>query len=510
MLKKSLNLLMAVVMMTALLTGYAFALEKKELIILHTNDIHGRVFPFYDKKSGTYVGGLTNLASKIQDLRRIYGEENVLLIDAGDMSQGTPVSNIFYGDPVTDYMNYVKYDCATFGNHEFDWAKAQLERQVERRQFPMICANLVSKDGKPLGFFKPYIVLERAGMKIGLIGLATPTTPRMCFPKNVEDFKFLDPLECVNKYKAELNKQGVKVIGVVSHNGYDEDKEMAAKLTGVDFIIGGHSHTFVDHPSETNGIPVCQAGCWGQKLGFAKLEIDPETGKLLSFRGSLLPVRSYDAKLHEQLMTYEDKVRGSMSEAVGEINADASNQFTRDKCGTTSVGDVVTDIIKDITKSDVVFMNTHGLRASWAKGVLTRGDIFNVLPFDNNLMTYTIKGSDLAKIIEYYIDRPSFTQVSGITCVYDAKKPFNSRVSDVKINGQPIDPAKTYKVGTIDFLFAVSKDCPELKNAKNVTYGKFLRDEVEAYLKDHKKIVVPEEIRVSAPNGKSPGERKRQ
>lgn len=512
MLRKTLNILMMTVMLTAVLTGYAFALDKKELIILHTNDIHGRVFPFFDKKSQSYLGGTTNLATKIAELRKEYGADKVLLIDAGDMSQGTPVSNIFHGDPITDYMNHVKYDCSTFGNHEFDWDREQLERQVARRQFPMVCANLLDKKTKkPVSFAKPYIIVEKNGMKVGIIGLATPSTVRMCFPKNVETFIFADPVESINKYKAELNKQGVKVIGITSHNGYDEDKEIASKVSGINFIIGGHSHTFVNNPSETNGIPVCQSGCWGQNLGFAKLVVDADTGKLLSFEGKLIPIKSYDAGLHEKLMVYENKVRESMSVVLGEINADASHrEYERKGSGTTGIGDVISDAMKEVTKADVFFINTHGLRASLSKGTLTRGDVFNVLPFDNSLMTYELKGKDLEKLIEYYIDRPSFTQVSGLTCEYDSKKPFNHRVSNLKINGKALDKNKTYKIGTIDFLFEVSKkDCPELKNAKNITYGQFLRDEFEGYLKNHKKITVPEEIRVKVINGNSPGERKR-
>ncbi len=511
MLRKTLNSLIAVALFISLLSGYAFALNKKEIVILHTNDIHGRVFPFYDKKSQSYIGGTTNLATKIAEMRLIYGKDNVLLLDAGDMSQGTPVSNIFYGDPITDYMNYVQYDCSTFGNHEFDWDKEQLVRQVERRKFPMVCANLVDKNtGKTPDFAKPYIIVEKAGMKIGIIGLATPSTPKMCFPKNVEDFKFLDPVEAVNKYKAELQKQGVKVIGIVSHNGYEEEKEMAQKLSGIDFIVGGHSHTVVPNPELVNGIPVLQAGDWGRYLGFAQLEIDADTGKLLSFKGRLIPITSYDVKLHEDLMTYENKVKEIMSEVIGEISADASNQRTRKDSATTSVGDIMTDIIKEITGSDIAICNTHGLRASLTKGPITREALFYVLPFDNTLMTFDVKGSDLKKIIEYYIDRPSYSQISGVTAEYDSSRPFGDRVVNIKVNGQPLVPDKTYKIGTIDFLYSVSQDCPEIQKAVNVQYGKFLRDEVDAYITKNKKVIVPEEIRIKVLKGDSPGERKRQ
>ncbi len=502
---------MLAVMFIAFLTGSSYALDKKELIILHTNDMHGQVYPYYFKQMGAYYGGVANLAARINQLREEYGKDKILLIDAGDISQGTPVSNIFQGDPMTDYMNYIGYDCTTFGNHEFDWGQKALLRQVQRRKFPTVCANVIeTATGQVPTGVKPYIVVERAGMKIGIIGVATPSTPRMSFHKNVEGLEFLDSVETINKYREELNKQGIKVIGVVSHNGYKEDLDIAKEVKGITFIIGGHSHTPVYNPYMVNGIPVCQAGEWGKFIGFERLKIDADTGKTISFEGKLIHNIAADEKLAKQLAPYKEKVDKSMNEVLGDLSADITHlEYQVKGSGTTSAGDVVTDIMKAVTGADVAFINTHGIRASLPKGTITRGSVFTILPFDNALMTCEVKGSDLAKIIEYYVDRPSFTQVAGIKCDYDSKKPFDHRVTNIKINGKDLDPNKTYKIATIDFLFGASKDCKELQNAKNINTAKVLRDEVEAYIKQKKHIVVPEEIRIKVLNGNSPGERKR-
>ncbi len=491
-----------VALLLTFLTGYAFAGEQKQIILLHTNDIHGVVFPVFDKKigdKGAEVGGLTHLATKIEQLRKEYPGK-VLLLDAGDMSQGTPVSNIFYGAPVTDYMNYVKYDASTFGNHEFDWDETKMKEQVARRKFPMVCANITEKStGKVPSFMKPYIIVERNGMKIGVIGLATVDTPKMSFPKNVESFNFTDPLAAVEKYQKELEKKGVKVIGIISHMGYDVDQKFAEKLSGIAFIVGGHSHTFVTEPKEINGIPVLQAGCWGKNIGFADLTFDKDTGKLVKFSGKLIPIMSKeipkDEKLDKMINVYQDKVKDLMSKVIGELSADATNTAPKG-AGNTSIGDLMTDILRHITGTDLAFYNTHGLRANLTKGKMTREALFFVLPFDNNIITYEIPGSELHKVIEYYVDRPSFSQMSGVTLDYDSDKPEGQRVSDIKVDGKEIDKNKTYKISSIDFLYSVSQDCQPIKEAKNVVYGKNIRDEVEKYIIGKEKINVPEEVRI--------------
>ncbi len=505
--KKFFNKFIYFVFITALLTNISFAAEKKHLIVLHTNDIHGMVFPVFDKKfgpKGEKLGGLANIATKITQIRSEYPNKTMLL-DAGDISQGTPVSNLFFGSPVTDYMNYIRYDASTFGNHEFDWAIDKMKAQVARRHFPMVCANILDKaTGKIPSFMIPYTVLKRNGMNIGIIGVATPDTPYMCFPKNVEEFRFTDPSAAINKYRAELEKKGINIIGVISHNGYEEDQALSKKIKGIDFIIGGHSHTAVAQPLMHNGAIIAQAGSWAKNLGFLKLFIDTKTGKVLAFKGELIPIVSKDIPedkiILKKLQAYQDKVQGIMSEVIGTLSADADNKIVKGT-GSTPVGDLITDIMRHQAEADVVFYNTHGLRASMTKGNITKESVFMVLPFDNNIVTYTLSGADLLKAIEYYTDRPDYSQMSGVTLDYDNTKPAGHRTGNVLVNGKEVDLNKKYRIASIDFLVNVSSDFEPVKNAKDLETGKNVRDEVEAYIVTHPQVNVPEGVRIRVING---------
>lgn len=498
----------------SILAGVSFAGEK-EIILLHTNDIHGNVFPIFDKRygeKGANLGGFAQISTKIKEIRKEYPGK-VLLIDAGDISQGTIVSNSFYGAPVTDFMNYMKYDASTFGNHEFDWGPEMMAEQSKKRKFPMVCANLVEKStGKPSSYFKPYTIINRNGLKIGLIGLATPETVRMSFRKNVEKFDFLDPVTSVEKYQKELQAKGIKIIGVISHLGYNEDLNMAKKLSNIAFIVGGHSHSTIEKPYAENGIPVVQAGSSGKYLGFVKLAFDDKTGKLLNWEGKLIPIESEkiakDLELEKRLNFYNDKVKGKMAEVIGELSEDITHSQVG-KFADTTVGKVVTDILIKVTGADVAIYNTHGLRAGMQKGPITRESVFQVLPFDNSIITYNIKGSDMKELLNYYVDRSSYSQLAGVTLNYDSERPDGDRLTDIKIDGKPIDVNKTYKIVSVDFLYSVSQDFKVLKDATNVEYGLNIRDEVEQYIEKVKNITVPEATRINVLK-EAPSSKKRQ
>lgn len=483
--------------------------EGRELVILHTNDIHGRVLPFKDKATGRTIDGAPGLLAKIEAMRKLFGSENVLLIDAGDMSQGTPMSNMFCGDPVTDFMNRAGYDCSTLGNHEFEWGRKEMERQIKRRRFPIVCTNIVDKRTRKVpALITPFTIVERGGMKIGLIGLTPPENVKMCFKENIEDFEFTDPLESVNKSKSELHSMGIRTIGIVSHLGYEEDLALAERLEGVAFIIGAHTHTAVEDPKAVNGIPVFQTGCHTRNLGVARIVIDPDTGKTLSFKGTLIPNSGKDEGLLKDMESYNERVKSIMAEKIGEAAGDVPNRSKGDKSGTTAIGDLITDIMRDISKTDLFIINSSSFKDGFRKGAITKEDLFYAIPYDNRILTFSISGADLPGMIDYYFDRDVFCQVSGITMDYDAGKPMGSRFSSILVNGRPIDPKKTYKVGMIDFLYSMSNDCPGISRFTNVSNGKPQRDEVEKWIRSHGALSAPEGVRIRLLNGKSPGDRK--
>ncbi|MBI2267378.1 MAG: metallophosphatase [Armatimonadetes bacterium] len=227
-----------------LLPGYGFC-EEHTLLILHTNDFHGHLSPWVNKALAPpprEIGGSAYMAALI----RKYREKNprALLLDAGDIAQGTMVSNLFKGAPVLAVMNALKYDAGTLGNHEFDWGLPATLGMIKQARFPVLCANVRSRaTGKLLPGTRPYVILKEGDIKIGLIGLITPETPQVTHPKNVKGLEFLPPLEVIRRYYPIVKSHGADLVMALSHCGLGEDRQIARGTNLLDAIIGGHSHT---------------------------------------------------------------------------------------------------------------------------------------------------------------------------------------------------------------------------------------------------------------------------
>lgn len=252
------------------------AFAQKRLVILYTNDTHSQIEPF--PSNDTYFpdrGGVVNRKALVDSIRRV--EKNVLLIDAGDFVQGTPYYNLFHGRVETEAMNRIRYDVGTIGNHEFDEGIDSLKRMVEQLDFPMINCNYDFSATRLHGLIEPYIVLKKDGVRVGVVAVGT-ALDGMVTPSKRPGVVFRPIVESVNHYAAILRKQKkCDLIICLSHIGYDEDKRLAAASQEIDLIIGGHSHTYLEHPTaikNRNGkaVLVYQIGSKGVSLGQITLE----------------------------------------------------------------------------------------------------------------------------------------------------------------------------------------------------------------------------------------------
>lgn len=260
----------------AVILASASASYAQDLVILHTNDTHSQIEPQTAGKNKG-LGGAVRREKYIRSVRA--ENENVLLLDAGDFSQGTPYFTLFKGDTEIDIMNALGVDAACWGNHEFDNGIGELARRVRNASFPLICANYDLGETELKGLVKPYAVLEKAGKRIGLIGLSVKLDGFVS-PKNIEGMKYLHPYKVVNRYAKELReKEHCDLVIVLSHCGYNggkeqspDDRMIAANTEGVDIIIGGHTHTFLKEPKVITNkagkdVVVVQAGERGVKVG---------------------------------------------------------------------------------------------------------------------------------------------------------------------------------------------------------------------------------------------------
>lgn len=261
--------------MTTALAFLCVLAGAQDLVILHTNDTHSHIDPVRAGENAG-LGGVIERAAFVDSVRNAAGKDRVLLVDAGDFSQGTSYFTLLKGDVETDCMNAMGYDVACLGNHEFDNGLDELARRIARCDFPVVCANYDFDNRKLERLVKPYCILHRGGLKIGFIGLLTDLS--VVVDKPVADLiEYLDPVECANRYAKILkNRKHCDLVICLTHLGYEgeslTDPELVSGLENVDMVIGGHSHTFLEQAEYVsdrtgNPVPVVTDGCWGLYIG---------------------------------------------------------------------------------------------------------------------------------------------------------------------------------------------------------------------------------------------------
>ncbi len=265
------------IFVTVVFAVFSSGAQAQDLVILHTNDTHSHIDVVKGGRSNG-LGGVERREQYVNSIRKQYPGK-VLLVDAGDFSQGSPYFTLFKGDVEVELMDALGYDVTCLGNHEFDNGGAELNRRLRNLKTPVICCNFSIPEDDPLHeVVKPYTIVERGGKKIGFIGMITNIASAVN-PKNIAGMKYVYPIPVVNGYARELKQQGCDLVVVLSHSGYDGgydnapgDMKIAEELENVDIIIGGHSHTFMDKPSfvKTKAgkeVMVVQDGCWGVEVG---------------------------------------------------------------------------------------------------------------------------------------------------------------------------------------------------------------------------------------------------
>lgn len=263
-----------ILLLIALLSA-SFAADAQNLTILHLNDTHSHVDP---QRSGDYKGrgGFIEQAAYIDSVLTVDGKRNVLLLHAGDFSQGTSYFTELGGDMEIDLLNAAGYDVITIGNHEFDNGPVELARRLKNLKAEVVCANYDFSGSALEGLVKPWTIVRRGGMKIGIIGLLTDIS-KVVDSSLVSGLDYQEPSAVVNRYAEILkNEKKCDLVICLSHLGYTEDKDLASKIRGVDVIVGGHSHTLLhkmQHVADLDGndVVIVQDWCWGMSVGNLKV-----------------------------------------------------------------------------------------------------------------------------------------------------------------------------------------------------------------------------------------------
>ena len=510
--------LVTAALMMSTLTASSAAHADYRLTILHFNDFHSRIEPInrFDATCSTTepskltcFGGASRLNVAIERQRAALKGKNVLLLDAGDNFQGSLFYTTYKGAVELEFLNDMKLDAMTVGNHEFDDGETALAPFLDKARFPVLGANVVTDAASTLGKrIKPFVILDRGGRKIGIIGAVTNDTPESSSPG--PHVTITDDATAIKAAANQLKAQGVDTIIALTHVGYARDLAVIAKIPGIDVVVGGHSHTLLSnrdpkaagpYPTLVKNpggydVPVVTAAAYGKYLGKITVTFD-DRGVVKSAKGDPILL---DAKIPEdpamnariwELAKPIEKVR---RQVIGSTDAVIDASLCRkQEC---SMGDLVADAMLDRVKGqgiDIAMENGGGLRASIGAGDITRGDVLTVLPFQNTLATFQLTGAEVIAALENGLSRIDdgggrFPQVAGLRYSFDKTKPAGQRVLAVQVKQGdafvPLDPAKAYGIVSNNYMRAGGDGYAVFAQhgAKAYDYGPNLEDVVSDYL----------------------------
>lgn len=258
----------------AIAIAFAAVACQPRLVIIHTNDTHSHFDPIRGGKSDG-LGGIIERAAFVDSIRSVYPAEKVLMLHAGDFNQGSSYYSELGGSLEPKIVNAMGYDCITLGNHELDEGIESLAQRLSVIECPVVCANCEFPDILQQ-YVSPTAVIERGGMRIGIIGMESDVATMVAAP-TAQRIRQLDNVETINKWTEHLRKEDkCNFVILLSHLGYDVDQEVVPQTKGLDLIIGGHTHTFVDdiiYVKDASGkkIPIITDGCWGLQMGLIKI-----------------------------------------------------------------------------------------------------------------------------------------------------------------------------------------------------------------------------------------------
>ncbi len=433
----------------------AFA-EPTSLTLLHTNDL-------YQISPSGGQGGIAELMTVLQQERA--ANPNTITTFGGDVLSPSVLSGLTKGEQMIDLFNAIGMDVAVFGNHEFDFGNEVLAERVGDSDFPWLGTNVVDNSGAP-AFGSVSTWTKQVGeFTIGFFGLLTPETETLSFIQPGVSFNPI--IASAEEAVADLQGQGADVIIALTHQEIGEDRTLAAQVDGINIILGGHDHdpiTFYERD-----VLIHKSGTDGQFLGVVNLVIDEVEGRrgpeiTIQPDWRMVAVRDVapDPSVLPMIESFNAVLDAELGVEIGSTNVELVSVRASVRSEETAMGNVITDAMRDGVGADIAITNGGGIRGDKvydAGTVLTRADILTELPFGNTTVLIEITGADVRAALENGVSAIEdgagrFAQVSGLTFAYDLAAPAGQRVTDVSVDGGPLDLARVYKVATNNFLLA--------------------------------------------------------
>lgn len=429
------------------------------LTLFHTNDTHSYVFPRPAtwRDDGKLVGGVIPLAWHLEQERGSTTAD--LLLDAGDFMTGNPVCELaphgVPGEAIARIMNQLGYDAGTIGNHEFDVGRDNVTLLVDLFDFPLIAADILDSEGQPVYRAEP-LVLVRGGLRVGILGVSCAGMEEVVAPSRFPGLVMGAQADIVRRQASALDPLTDLMI-LITHNGVGDDKELAQQLkgTGIDIIVGGHSHSRLKRPLLEGGILIVQAGSKMTNLG--RLDLQVADDRIVSYDGRLIDLwaegATADPELTALVAGYQREVDQVYGRRIGTLETD----WTKGR-GEHNLGNFLADGIRQSAAADVAFINSGGIRKGMQAGPVTALDIHEILPFSNTIVVTELTHRQLAAVIQHNADGSvtgghGILQVSGISYTFRANEDRSGAVvEEILVQGQPLASGAVYRVAMPDYV----------------------------------------------------------
>jgi 2',3'-cyclic-nucleotide 2'-phosphodiesterase/3'-nucleotidase len=509
--------------------------ERVQITILGTTDLHGNIDPidYYTNKPDNR--GLAKIATLIKAIRK--DQPNVLLIDSGDTIQGSPLES-FHGrknnqppDPMMLAMNALNYDAMTVGNHEYNFGLKVLEKARQEAKFPWLSANTYDSNNSQT-HYKPYLIREVAGVKIGILGLTTPGIPNWDNPPNYAGLEFHNPIPEARKWVNILRLQEkVDVVVVAMHMGLGEDLRtgevspgqvpheneaitIAQQVPGIDVIFMGHTHREVSS-LYINGVLITQANYWGRHLARADLYLQKSAKgwSVYAKAARTIPVDDRlqpDPEIVKIAEPYDRETQAWLGRAIGESSKELTAKEARFR--DAAILDLIQKVQLEAGKADVSMVASFNSEARIAQGPVTVRDIAGLYVYENTLAVLEVTGEQLKEALEhsakyfkaYVPGKPAsdlvdekipaynFDIAEGVNYDLDISKPVGQRIQNLTFHGQPVKPDQKFRLATNNYRVNGGGGYTMYKNAP-VVYrsSEEIRELIIDWVERHK--VVPTE-----------------
>ncbi len=472
----------------------------KRFTILHSNDMHGDFLAELKGGEGRLIGGLSLLSGYINKVRR--EEENVLYFIAGDMVQGSLIDSEYKGISTMAIMNYLAPDAVALGNHEFDYGLPHLLFLEKVANFPIVNANLYVK-GFNKRLMRPYVILKKAGFEILVTGIITEKVM-----DSIKGDSLIGSFVSLEEASAEVGKitnvyknDDIDLTVLLTHIGYDSDLELAKMLSpewGVDLIIGGHSHTVLDKPTQVNGALITQAGVGTDQIGRYDITVDDDTNSIVEYRWRLIPIDSSIAEPDRDLEKYIKTFQSEVDQKYGSVICRLASQHTHpSRLVETSLGNLFADAVAEGTEADVAFVASGSIRVREFGPVVTLKDYLACFPYNDTLTRYTVTGAQLRGIFAHIMRKENrnsegecYQVSSAVRATYSEK---DARLTSLKMNGVEVADADRYAIVLQGYHARSSKAYlnitqEELTAIKAKVVSTSAQEVIEEWLRSHQNV----------------------